>query len=64
MAARRVFFRDKADLTQQLRRWRGRKLGRLTERLVSLHRSLLADSRNGELLLSQGLAEITRAASR
>jgi len=64
MAARRIFFRDKADLTQQLRRWRGRKLGRLTERLVSLHRSLLADSRNGELLLSQGLAEITRAASR
>ena len=64
MAARRVFFRDKPDLANQLRRWRGRKLGRLVERLVSLHRSLLADNRNGELLLAQGLAEITRAASR
>jgi DNA polymerase-3 subunit delta len=64
MTARRVFFRDKADLAQQLKRWRGRKLGRLVERLTSLHRSLLADNRNGELLLSQGLAEIARAASR
>lgn len=64
MAARRVFFRDKPDIAQQLRRWRGRKLGRLVERLMMLHRQLLADSRNGELLLSQGLAEIARAAAR
>jgi DNA polymerase-3 subunit delta len=64
MAARRVFFRDKADLAQQLRRWRGRKLARLIERLVQLHGQLLADSRNSELVISQGLAEIGRAASR
>ncbi|MFM9936962.1 MAG: DNA polymerase III subunit delta [Novosphingobium sp.] len=64
MSARRVFFRDKADLAQQLRRWRGRKLGRLVERLMSLHRDLLSDNRNAELMLSQGLAEIARAASR
>ena len=64
MAARRVFFRDKADLAQQLRRWRGRKLGRLIERLMQLHGQLLADSRNSELIISQGLAEIGRAASR
>jgi DNA polymerase-3 subunit delta len=64
MAARRVFFRDKPDIAQQLRRWRGRKLGRLVERLMRLHQQLLADSRNGELLLSQGLAEIARAAAR
>ena len=64
MAARRVFFRDKADLAQQLRRWRGRKLARLIERLVQLHCQLLADSRNSELVISQGLAEIGRAASR
>lgn len=64
MAARRVFFRDKSDIAQQLRRWRGRRLGRLVERLMSLHRQLLADNRNGELVLSQGLAEITRAAAR
>ncbi len=64
MSARRVFFRDKQDLANQLRRWRGRKLGRLVERLVALHRNLLADSRNAELLLSQALAEIARAAVR
>ena len=64
MAARRIFFRDKSDIAQQLRRWRGRKLGRLVERLMALHRQLLADSRNSELLLSQGLAEIARAAAR
>jgi DNA polymerase-3 subunit delta len=64
MAARRVFFRDKPDLAQQLRRWRGRKLGRLVERLMNLHRQILADNRNGEIVLSQGLAEIARAAAR
>ncbi|MEO0031029.1 MAG: hypothetical protein RIS94_787 [Pseudomonadota bacterium] len=64
MQARRVFFRDKADLAQQLRRWRGRKLARLIERLFELHRTLLADNRNGELALGQGLAEIARAAAR
>lgn len=64
MAARRVFFRDKPDLAHQLKRWRGRKLGRLIERLMVLHRQLLADNRNSELVLSQGLAEIARAAAR
>ncbi len=64
MSARRVFFRDKADLAQQLKRWRGRRLGRLLERLVALHRSLLADSRNSEILISQELVQLTRAASR
>lgn len=62
--ARRVFFGDRADLTQQLKRWRGAKLARLCERLVMLHRNLISDSRNGELVLSQGLAEIARAAAR
>ncbi|WP_338467596.1 DNA polymerase III subunit delta [Novosphingobium sp. ZN18A2] len=60
----RVFFRDKRDLENQLRRWRGRKLERLVDRLVTLHRGLMADNRNGELLLAQGLAEIARAAAR
>ncbi len=64
IAARRVFFRDRGDLAQQLRRWRGRRLERLVERLIALHRALLADNRNGELALRQGLAEITRAATR
>lgn len=62
--ARRVFFRDKGDLAHQLKRWRGRKLGRLVERLIALHRNLLADSRNSEILISQELAQLTRAAAR
>jgi DNA polymerase III subunit delta len=62
--ARRVFFRDRGDLTQQLKRWRGPRLVRLCERLVALHRTLIADNRNGELALAQGLAEIARAAAR
>lgn len=64
MAARRVFFRDKPDLANQLKRWRGKRLERLLERLISLHRSLLADSRNADLQLWHALSEITRAASR
>lgn len=63
-AARRVFFRDRADLTQQLRRWRGARLVRLAERLTMLHRTLIADNRNGELVLAHGLSEIARAAVR
>ncbi|WP_062348351.1 DNA polymerase III subunit delta [Novosphingobium sp. CCH12-A3] len=62
--ARRVFFRDRADLTQQLKRWRGPRLVRLCQRLVQLHRVLIADNRNGELALAQGLTEIARAAAR
>jgi DNA polymerase-3 subunit delta len=62
-AARRVFWKDKRDLNEQLRRWRGRKLARLTGRLIELHRSLLTSSQNAELLLAQGLAEIARAAA-
>lgn len=62
--ARRVFFRDRADLTQQLKRWRGVRLVRLCERLVLLHRTLISDNRNGDLALAQGLAEIARAAAR
>lgn len=63
VGARRVFWKDERDLIEQLSRWRGRKLGRLVERLMELHRALLANSQNAELLLAQGLAEITRAAA-
>jgi len=62
-AARRVFWKDKRDLGEQLRRWRGRRLERLVAKLVELHRVLLTNSQNAELLLSQGLAEITRVAA-
>ena len=64
VASKRIFFRDRADLTAQLRRWRGARLVRLTERLSMLHRTLISDNRNSELMLAQGLAEIARAAVR
>lgn len=60
---RLVFFRDVGDLTRQLTRWRGKRLGRLLDKLVELHRDLLANSRDAELLLAQGLTEIARAAA-
>lgn len=61
--ARRIFWKDERDLGVQLRRWRGKKLERLVEKLAGLHRALLGNSQNAELLLAQGLAEITRAAA-
>ena len=63
-AARRVFFKEQKELTEQLTRWQGRKLARLVDKLTQLHRALLRDSQNAELLLAQGLAEIARAAGR
>lgn len=63
VAARRVFWKDQRDIDTQLRRWRGPRLARLVDRLVGLHRALLGNSQQAELLLAQGLAEITRAAA-
>jgi DNA polymerase-3 subunit delta len=59
-----VFWKDKADLAHQLRRWRGRALARLLERLVGLHRDMLSHSQDAELLLAQSLGEIARMAAR
>lgn len=63
-AARRVFWKDADDLTRQLARWQGPALERLVDRLVSLHRQLLTNSQQADLLLAQGLAEIARAAAK
>jgi DNA polymerase-3 subunit delta len=63
-AARRIFWKDKADLANQLRRWRGRPLERLLERLMALHRAMLSHSQDAELLLAQNLSEIARVAAR
>lgn len=63
VAARRVFWKDERDLGAQLRHWRGRRLERLVDKLVGLHRALLTSSQDAELLLAQGLAEIARAAA-
>jgi DNA polymerase-3 subunit delta len=63
VAARRVFWKDERELGAQLRHWRGKRLERLVDKLVGLHRALLSNSQDAELLLSQGLAEIARAAA-
>ncbi|HCF25127.1 MULTISPECIES: DNA polymerase III subunit delta [unclassified Novosphingobium] len=62
--ARRVFWKDERELGVQVRRWRGKRLTRLVDKLIELHRALLANSQNAELLLAQGLTEIARAAAR
>ncbi|MCZ8322233.1 MAG: DNA polymerase III subunit delta [Novosphingobium sp.] len=61
--AERVFFKDRRDIGQQLRKWRGPRLARLVDRLLGLHRALLANSQQAELLLAQGLTEIARHAA-
>ena len=63
MKARRVFWKDKPDLTVQLRNWNAKRLDRLVRRLAALHRAMLANSQAGELLLAQDLTEIARFAS-
>ena len=61
--ARRVFWKDRRDLTDQLKRWRGKRLARLVARLTALHRALLGNSQSAELLLAQGLSDIARFAA-
>lgn len=60
--ARRVFWKDKQALAEQLRIWRGARLERLVSRLVALHQRLLANSQDAELLLADGLISIARLA--
>ncbi|TYC90050.1 DNA polymerase III subunit delta [Novosphingobium sp. BW1] len=60
--ARRVFWKDKPALAQQLRVWRGPRLDRLVSRLVALHQNLLSNSQDSELLLADGLVRIARMA--
>lgn len=60
--ARRIFWKDQPALGEQLRIWRGTRLERLAAKLVAMHQSLLVNSQNSELLLSEGLIEIARIA--
>ncbi|MBH0111553.1 DNA polymerase III subunit delta [Novosphingobium sp. YJ-S2-02] len=60
--ARRVFWKDKAVLSEQMRIWRGARLERLVARLVEMHQQLLANSQDAELILSNGLLAIARSA--
>ena len=59
-----IFFREEREIRNQLKSWHRRKLERLGPRLIELHRSLLSNSQASETLLSQGLTEISRFASR
>ena len=61
-AARRIFWKDERDIGNQLRHWRAARLERLVERLMELHRRLLANNQSAELLLAQELAEVARHA--
>ena len=59
-----IFFREEREIRNQLARWPQRKLELLGGKLMGLHRTLLTNSQSAELLLSQGLVEITRFAAR
>lgn len=59
-----IFFREERDMRTQLKAWHRRKLERLGPRLIDMHRSLLTNSQVAETLLSQGLVDIARFASR
>ena len=61
---RNVFFKDRLAVTTQLGIWRGKRLERLVGKLASLHQQLMGASRDADLLLAQGLAEIVRFADR
>lgn len=63
-AARRIFWKDERDLSVQLRIWQGQRLERLVQRLAALHRALLTNSQDAEILLSQGICAICREAMR
>lgn len=63
VAARRIFWKDEREMGEQLRRWRGRRLERLVDKLMTMHRTLLGNSQQAELMLAQGLAEIARVAA-
>ena len=62
LESQRVFFRDRRDIERQLRQWHGGKLERLVQRLTELHRALLSNSQNAELLLAHELTRIARVA--
>jgi DNA polymerase-3 subunit delta len=62
--ARRVFFREKADLALQLQKWRGARIERLLSRLSALHRALLLDNAGAPLRMSQAIVEIARVSAR
>ncbi|MXO75547.1 DNA polymerase III subunit delta [Altererythrobacter aerius] len=62
--AKRVFWKEKKDLIEQLSAWRGPKLARLIARLVALHRDLMTADAPHDQILAQSLTRIAQAARR
>ncbi len=58
----RIFFKERAAIARQMQQWHGPRLARLSDRLIALHRALLADSQAAPLLFAAGCTEIARAA--
>lgn len=58
-----IFWKEEREVLDQLQRWRGQALDRLTLNLVELHRQLLTNSQAAELLLAEGLTRVTRKAA-
>lgn len=58
--ARRIFWKDKGAIAIQLRAWQGARLQWLQHTLVGMHQTLLRNSADADLLLSQGLTNIAR----
>ena len=58
-----IFWKEAQTIGEQVERWRGPKLDRLTLRLTELHREMLTNSQAAELLLAQGLTGIARVAA-
>ncbi len=57
-----IFWKEERDIGDQVQRWRGDRLDRLTLGLTRLHREMMTHSRMAETLLAQGLTNLARLA--
>ncbi len=63
--ARRIFWKDVGDITQQLSHWRkDGRLEKLSTKLIELHRRLMLNAQDADVLFVHALSEITREAAR
>ena len=64
MAQLGIFWKEERDIRAQYAFWNGKRLDRLTTRLVELHRELLTNSQSAHVLLAQALANMARRPGR
>ena len=57
-----IFWKEEREIGEQVQRWRGDRLDRLTLGLTRLHREMLTNSPAAELLLAQGLTTLAQLA--